>query len=245
MGGYRWQHYKMRIFGRMLLPCLEMLCGNTLKDWWFHRTLLTWQSLLFEILIFVKSVPSSACFTGRVTIWLFKMKLLSTVRTVNNNSISSILRCRDVSSQFTFLCDRSRQNSYHNVLRSFRRITPLQLTEAAGFDDGVGSNDDQHNKISEKAEESDSETDNSATVGGSLLAIAVILGTVAAIGGAGYVFKDQLNVFLQHFEGIVEGARSLLSYRCNRKRLFLNCCFYQEWVPRGTLYLFWDMLYLR
>ncbi|XP_047055261.1 TVP38/TMEM64 family membrane protein slr0305-like [Lolium rigidum] len=111
------------------------------------------------------------------------------------------------------------RRAFHPPLSSLRESDKGTLRKASpnvpfrfGGGAGGGSPKDRRPAADEKKkqeekqeEEEDGGFGGSGALTGTLLAGAVLVGVVGGFGAAGYVYKDQINAFLTHFSGFIEG----------------------------------------
>lgn len=117
-------------------------------------------------------------------------------------------------------CRWRHRRAFHPPLSSLRESDKGTLRKASpnvpfrfGSGAGGGSSpkerrpaaDQKKQKKEEEREEEDGGFGGSGALTGTLLAGAVLVGVVGGFGAAGYVYKDQINAFLTHFSGFIEG----------------------------------------
>ncbi|KAE8809524.1 hypothetical protein D1007_13811 [Hordeum vulgare] len=109
------------------------------------------------------------------------------------------------------------RRAFHPPLSSLRESDKGTLRKASpnlpfrfGGGGGGPSPDDRRSAADQekkkgKEEEEEEGGGVSGALTGTLLAGAVLVGVVGGFGAAGYVYKDQINTFLTHFSGFIEG----------------------------------------
>ena len=115
------------------------------------------------------------------------------------------------------------RRAFHPPLSSLRESDKGTIRKAspnvpfrfgAGGDSGgpkdrrSAADEKEKEEASAPAREEEEEDDGglgSGALTGTLLAGAVLVGVVGGFGAAGYVYKDQINTFLTHFSGFIEG----------------------------------------
>ncbi|KAF7032086.1 hypothetical protein CFC21_043309 [Triticum aestivum] len=101
----------------------------------------------------------------------------------------------------------SLRESDKGTLRKASPNLPFRLGGGGGRspDDRRSAAGQEKKGKKEKDEKEEEGGGVSGALTGTLLAGAVLVGVVGGFGAAGYVYKDQINTFLTHFSGFIEG----------------------------------------
>lgn len=71
--------------------------------------------------------------------------------------------------------------------------------------------DDSDDKIKGDGGEAEEGLEGNTAFKGTLLAGVLLFGVVGGCGAAGYIYKDQINAFLNQFSGFIEGNISFVN----------------------------------